>query len=66
MYQKKRYDISLKVNKDMKDLIVKKCMLKSLEYSTLELSLLETYLIEIYNIDFKDFCFFRRIKKIVE
>ena len=66
MYNKKRYDISLKVNKDMKDLIVKKCMLKSLEYSTLELSLLETYLVEIYNVSYKDFVFFRRIKKIVE
>ena len=66
MYNKKRYDISLKVNKDMKDLIVKKCMLKSLEYSTLELSLLELYAVEIYNINYKDFCFFRRLKKIVE
>ena len=66
MYNKKRYDISLKVNKDMKDLIVKKCMLKSLEYSTLELSLLETYLVEIYNVSYKNFVFFRRIKKIVE
>lgn len=66
MYQKKRYDITLKVNKEVKDLIIKKCMLKSLEYSTLELSLLELYAVEIYNIDYKDFCFFRRIKKIVE
>lgn len=66
MYNKKRYDISLKVNKEVKDLIVKKCMLKSLEYSTLELSLLELYAIEIYNINYKDFCFFRRLKKIVE
>ena len=66
MYQKKRYDISLKVNKDMKDLIVKKCMLKSLEYSTLELSLLETYEIQIFNIGYKDFVFFRRLKKVVE
>ena len=66
MYQKKRYDISLKVNKEVKDLIVKKCMLKSLEYSTLELSLLETYLIQIYNIGYKDYVFFRRLKKVVE
>lgn len=66
MYNKKRYDISLKVNKEVKDLIVKKCMLKSLEYSTLELSLLELYVVEIYNINYKDFCFFRRLKKIVE
>lgn len=66
MYQKKRYDISLKVNKDMKDLIIKKCMLKSLEYSTLELSLLETYEIQIFNIGYKDFVFFRRLKKVVE
>lgn len=66
MYNKKRYDISLKVNKEVKDLIVKKCMLKSLEYSTLELLLLELYAIEIYNINYKDFCFFRRLKKIVE
>ena len=66
MYNKKRYDISLKVNKEVKDLIVKKCMLKSLEYSTLQLSLLELYAIEIYNINYKDFCFFRRLKKIVE
>lgn len=66
MYQKKRYDISLKVNKEVKDLIVKKCMLKSLEYSTLELSLLETYEIQIFNIGYKDFVFFRRLKKVVE
>ena len=66
MYNKKRYDISLKVNKEVKDLIVKKCMLKSLEYSTLELSLLELYAIEIDNINYKDFCCFRRLKKIVE
>ena len=66
MYQKKRYDISIKVNKDMKDLIVKKCMLKSLEYSTLELSLLETYSVEIFNISYKDYVFFRRLKKVVE
>lgn len=66
MYQKKVYDISIKVNKEVKDLIVKKCMLKSLEYSTLELSLLETYEVNIYNISYKDFVFFRRIKKIVE
>ena len=66
MYQKKRYDIEIKVNKEVKDLIVKKCMLKSLEYSTLELSLLEMYLIQIYNVSYKDFVYFRRIKKIVE
>lgn len=66
MYKKKTYDISLKVNKEVKDLIVKKCMLKTLEYSTLELSLLELYEVDIYNISYKDFCFFRRIKKIVE
>ena len=66
MYNKKRYDISLKVNKEVKDLIVKKCMLKSLEYSTLELSLLETYEIQIFNIGYKDFVYFRKIKKIVE
>lgn len=66
MYKKKTYDISLKVNKEVKDLIVKKCMLKTLEYSTLELSLLELYEVDIYNIGYKDFCFFRRIKKIVE
>ena len=66
MYQKKVYDITLKVNKEVKDLIVKKCMLKTLEYSTLELSLLETYEVNIYNISYKDFVFFRRIKKIVE
>ena len=66
MYQKKRYDISLKVNKEVKDLIVKKCMLKSLEYSTLELSLLETYEIQIFNIGYKDFVYFRRLKKVVE
>ena len=66
MYQKKRYDISIKGNKEIKDLIVEKCMLKSLEYSTLELSLLETYEIQIFNIGYKDFVYFRKIKKIVE
>lgn len=66
MYQKKRYDISIKGNKEIKDLIVEKCMLKSLEYSTLELSLLETYLIQIYNVSYKDFVYFRRLKKVVE
>ena len=66
MYKKKVYDITLKVNKEVKDLIVKKCMLKTLEYSTLELSLLELYKVDIYNISYKDFCFFRKIKKIVE
>lgn len=66
MYKKKVYNISLKVNKEVKDLIVKKCMLKTLEYSTLELSLLELYEVQIYNIGYKDFVFFRRIKKIVE
>ena len=66
MYQKKRYDITLKVNKEVKDLLVEKCMKKSLEYSTLELSLLEKYVVEIYNISYKDFVYFRRIKKIVE
>ena len=66
MYQKKRYNIEIKVNKEMKDLLIKKCMLKSLEYSTLELSLLETYLIQIYNVSYKDYVFFRRLKKVVE
>lgn len=66
MYQKKTYDISLKVNKEIKDMIVKKCMLKTLEYSILELSLLEVYEVNIYNISYKDFVFFRRLKKIVE
>lgn len=66
MYQKKRYDISIKGNKAIKDLLVEKCMKKSLEYSTLELSLLEKYVVEIYNISYKDFVYFRRIKKIVE
>ena len=66
MYQKKTYDIEVKVNKDMKNMLVKKCMLKSLEYSTLELSLLEVYLVRIYNIGYKDYCFFKRLKKIVE
>ncbi len=66
MYQKKTYNISLKVNKEIKDLIVKRCMLKTLEYSTLELSLLELYAVEIYNISYKDFVFFRRLKKVVE
>mgnify|MGYP007099472992 CR=1 FL=1 len=66
MYQKKRYDISIEGNKAIKDLIVEKCMKNSFEYSTLELSLLEKYIIEIYNIGYKDYCYFRRLKKIVE
>lgn len=66
MYKKKTYDITLKVNKEVKDLLVEKCMLKTLEYSTLELSLLEVYEVNIYNIGYKDFVYFRKIKKIVE
>lgn len=66
MYQKKRYDISIEGNKAIKDLIVEKCMKNTLEYSTLELSLLEKYRVDIYNIDYKNYCYFRRLKKIVE
>lgn len=66
MYNKKRYDISIEVNKSLKDLIVKKCMKDFLEYTTLELSLLEKYRVDIYNVDYKNYCYFRRLKKVVE
>lgn len=63
---KKTYNIDIKGNVWIKELIVDRCKKRMIQYNTMELLIGVEFLISLSNLSFKDYCYFRKIKKVVE
>lgn len=66
MYNKKRYSLSIKGNVWIKELIIDRCKKRLVQYTTMELLIGVEFLMELSDMSYKDYCYFRRIKKVVE
>lgn len=63
---KKTYNLSIKGNVWIKELIIDRCKKRLVQYTTMELLIGVEFLMELSNMSYKDYCYFRRIKKVVE
>lgn len=63
---KKTYNIEIKGNVWIKELVVDRCKKRLIQYNTMELLIGVEFLIQLSNLCYKDYCYFRRIKKVVE
>lgn len=66
MYQKKRYNLEIKGNIWIKELIVDRCKKRLIQYNTMELLIGVEFLISLNDLSYKDYCYFKKIKKVVE
>ena len=63
---RKTYNLSIKGNVWIKELIVDRCKKRLVQYTTMELLIGIEFLIELSNMSYKDYCYFKKIKKVVE
>lgn len=66
MYQKKRYNLEIKGNIWIKELIVDRCKKRLIQYNTMELLIGVEFLISLNDLSYKNYCYFKKIKKVVE
>lgn len=63
---RKTYNLSIKGNVWIKELIVDRCKKRLVQYTTMELLIGIEFLIELSDMSYKDYCYFKKIKKVVE
>lgn len=63
---KKTYNLSIKGNVWIKELIIDRCKKRLVQYTTMELLIGVEFLMELNDMSFKDYCYFKKLKKVVE
>lgn len=63
---KKTYNLSIKGNVWIKELIIDRCKKRLVQYTTMELLIGVEFLMELNDMSFKDYCYFKKLKKVIE